>query len=346
MRIEVIHPKELDRSEVALWRALQPASPYLTPEWAKIVGRARDDARVCVINHGAAFLGVQRPSRFAAMGLGAPIADYQGIVGDVRLEPRALCAALKVGRIDFTNAPAGQSLFRAVGQEGSWIVDTSGGAAAYRAGLKERRGEFLRQMDKKRRKFEREKGRYIFTADSRDAAHFEVMLVLKNAQLKRTGQPEIWSTHWVRQVLEATFEAQSPHFAGGLFTLTMDDRLVAANYMLRAGDVLHDWIMVHDNALDAYSPGVELARQAIEWAADQGVREVDFGGGGYQYKRQLSTGQRMLEWGSLSAGSVSGLVRQAEYGLRGALERLPNERLAALPGKAMRRMDLKRGLAA
>lgn len=346
MRIEVIHPKELDRSEVAQWRALGAQSPYLTPEWAKIVGKARTDARVCVVNQGQAFFGVQRSSRFAAMGLGAPIADYQGLVGSADVDGRDLCAALKVGRIDLSHVPPGQTLFQAAGADGSWIVDTRGGAEAYRAGLKARRAEFLRQTDKKLRKFEREHGLLTFSADSRDAVHFEVMLVLKNAQLKRTGQPEIWATPWVRQVLDATFAAQGPHFSGVLFTLCLGERLVAANYFLRAGAVMHDWIMVHDNALDAYSPGVELARRAIEWAADNGVAEVDFGPGPYQYKRQLSTGQRMLEWGSVSRLSLSGAVRQAEHGIRRIVERAPHPSLAALPGKAMRRLDLLRGLSA
>ncbi|HWA00991.1 MAG TPA: GNAT family N-acetyltransferase [Caulobacterales bacterium] len=346
MRIEVIHPRELDQADVVLWRALEPQSPYLTPEWARIVGEARPDARVCVVNGGQAFLGVQRSSRFAAMGLGAPIADYQGLVGDARVEARALCAALKVGRIDLSGVTVDQTLFRPAGQDGSWIVDTRGGSEAYRAGLKARRGEFVRQCDKKLRKVEREQGALIFTAASRDAAHFEIMLALKNAQLRRTGQPEIWAAPWVRQVLEASFASESAHFGGLLFTLSLGERLVAANYFLRAGAVMHDWIMVHDNALDAYSPGVELARRAIAWAADNGVAEVDFGGGAYQYKRQLATGQRMLNWGAVCGTSLSGAVRRAECGLRRVIERAPHPRLAALPGKAMRRMDLLRGLAA
>jgi hypothetical protein len=37
-------------------------------------------------------------------------------------------------------------------------------------------------------------------------------------------------------------------------------------------------------------------------------------------------------------------VRLAEHGLRTRLERLPQPRLAALPGKAMRRLDLMRAL--
>ncbi|MES1156864.1 MAG: GNAT family N-acetyltransferase [Alphaproteobacteria bacterium] len=353
MRIEVIHPKELGAEDVSRWRALQAAeaglaSPYLTPDWTRIVGAARADARVCVLHDGQGYFPVQRISRFSAMGLGAPIADYQGVISapDLGIDPRALCKALKVGRIDLSHVPVGQSILRRpAGADGSWIVDVSGGAEAYNAGLKQRRGEFVRQADRKLREFEREGGAPVFTANSIDASDFETMLTWKNAQLLRTGQPAIWDRPWVRGVVFATVANRDPNFSGVLCTLKQGDRLIAANYFLRAGRVLHDWIMVHDSAFDAYSPGVELARRSIQWAAENGFAEVDFGTGQYQYKRQLSTGQRMLGWGSVSGASLSGAIRRTEYAVRHAIERVPHPRLAALPGKAMRRLDLMRGLA-
>ena len=80
-------PENWVRRTLRRWRAHQRAdpalqSPYLTPEWAQIVGAVRKDARVCVIDDGAGFFAAQRLSRFAAMGLGAPIADYQGLLSE------------------------------------------------------------------------------------------------------------------------------------------------------------------------------------------------------------------------------------------------------------------------
>lgn len=357
VRIEVIHPCELGTSETALWRTLQgegQKSPYLTPDWAKMVGAVRADARVAVVSDGGGvcgFLGVQRPSRFAAMGLGAPIADYQGMVGPVDLPVTAaeLCRALKVGRIDLSHVPAGQHFFapHEAGADGSWLVDTSQGLDAYRAGLRARRGDFVRQQEKKLRKLARERGEAAFKANSKNPGHFQQMMDWKSAQLARTGQPQIWKTPWISRVLNASFEADSAYFSGVLFTLTIGDELLAANYFLRGDGVLHDWIMAHNPAYEAYSVGVMLGRMCVEWAAENGIGEVDFGPGQYQYKRQLSTHQRDLAWGS-AAGvfSASGLVRRAAYAARAGLERAPQPRLAALPGKAMRRIDLLRGLAA
>jgi len=352
VRLETIHPKELGPAEIGQWRAHQSArpalqSPYLTPEWAQIVGAARADARVCVIDGGRGFFGAQRLSRFAAMGLGAPVTDYQGVVGetDLNVEPALLCRALKVGRIDLTHVPEGAAPLKASGADGSWIAETHSGRDLYEAGLKLRRGEFVRQADKKARKFARERGAPEFRVASPNVEDFVTLIGWKNEQLACTNQPEIWATPWVRQVLDACFAARDGHFAGQLFTMHIDERLIGAAFGLRSGRVLHVWLIAHDSEFDSYSPGVQLARWLIGWAGDHGVAEVDFGPGDYQFKRQLSTTQRMLHRGVISGATFSGVIRRAEHALRAQLERAPHAALAALPGKAMRRIDLMRALA-
>jgi len=352
VRFETIHPKELGPVEIGLWRAHQHAqpgaqSPYLTPDWAQVVGGARDDARVVTIGGGRGFFAGQRLSRFAAMGLGAPIADYQGVVAEpgLAIDASLLCRALKVGRIDLTHVPEGSTPLIAGGAEGSWIAETNSSRDLYEAALKSRRGEFVRQADKKARKFARERGAPEFRAASTSAEDFATLIAWKNAQLARTGQPQIWAAPWVRTVLDACFAARDTRFAGQLFTMHIDARLVGAAFGLRSGGVLHVWLIAHDPAFDSYSPGVQLARWLIGWAGDQGIAEVDFGPGDYQFKRQLSTTQRQVQRGVICGMSVSGAVRRAENAVRAQLERAPHAALAALPGKAMRRIDLKRALA-
>jgi CelD/BcsL family acetyltransferase involved in cellulose biosynthesis len=354
MRLETVHPKELGAADAALWRAHQAAntelgSPYLSPAWAAIVGKARTDARVCVIDGGRGFLGVQRGSRFTAMGLGAPLADYQGVVGEAGLavDESALCRAIGVGRIDLSFAPQAAAPFgaHAAGQEGSWIADVSAGLDAYRAHQKQQRGKVMRQTDKRMQKLAEEKGELVMMVEG-DHAHFDTLIAWKSAQLRASNQPAIWDKPWVRQVVEATYASRDPSLRGVFATLTAGDKLVAATYALRSERALHVWLLGHDSAFDAYSPGVILSRWLIEWAAEQGLAEVDFGVGDYQFKRHLCTTQRPLYWGMLARPSMSSATRKAEIALRTRLEASPNERLAALPGKAMRRLDLMRALAA
>jgi CelD/BcsL family acetyltransferase involved in cellulose biosynthesis len=351
VRLKTIHPSELGQADIEKWRSWQRAgtlSPYLTPDWAQIVGAARADARVVIVGDGEGYFGAQRLSRFSAMGLGAPISDYQGLVGreGLSVSGSQLCRALQVGRIDLTHTPQGQSLFKAAGAEGSWIAETENNRAAYEAALRARRAEFVRQTDKKARKLERERGSAEFQALSHNLDDFKALLAWKNAQLQRSGQPEIWATPWVRETLERCFQARTETFSGALFTLSVGGAMAAGAFCLRSRGVLHFWIVAHDSAHDAYSPGVQLARQIIGWAADNGVHEVDFGPGDYQYKRQLSTTQRSLEWGVATGVSLSGAMRLGVHSLRSQLEKAPQAKLAALPGKAMRRLDLMRALGA
>lgn len=354
MRLETVHPKELGPADHAAWRAHQSASaalasPYLSPDWAALVGAVRADARVCVINDGAGFVGVQKLSRFSAMGLGAPIADYQGLVSStpMPIDGAALCRALGVGRIDLSHAPPAHNPFLHAGHtEGSWIAETFGGRDLYEAAIRAQRAEFVRQTDKKLRKLGRDSGDVSFHAQVAAREDFDALLAWKRAQLHQTGQPAIWDTPWVRQTINRCFDLRDAQFGGVLFTMRVGGQLAAANFCLRAGEVMNMWIIAHDDAFEAGSPGVQLARWIIGWAGENGVREIDFGPGDYRYKRQLATTQRALAWGVVAGASVSGLMRRAQYALRTQLERAPSARLAALPGKAMRRLDLMRALAA
>jgi CelD/BcsL family acetyltransferase involved in cellulose biosynthesis len=355
-RIDVVHPSELGPAEIAHWRSLIDANrvlwgPYFTPEFAKAVGQVRQGARVAVLHTEqgiGGFFTAQRMSRFIAMPLGAPISDYQGVIGapDLLACPKSICQALNVGRVDFSHMLAAQQGFAPLIRElnPSWVAPLAGGSAGYLAALRAKRAEQVRQQDKKRRKFIREVGEPVFTASSTNRAHFETLLDWKNAQCSRTGQPKVWATKWVRQLVEAAWASTDPEFGAHLATWDIDGRLIAANFLLRSRRVLHDWIIAHDHEFDRYSPGLLLGRQMVEWAADNGYAEVDFGPGESQYKRVLTLEQRDMGPGFFHRNSFSGFWRSVEYAACGALARVPNKAVAALPGKAMRRMDLLRGL--
>lgn len=355
-RIDVVHPNEIGPSEVARWRSLAAAEralwgPYFTPEFAKAVGQVRSDARVAILHANGAiggFFTAQRMSRFTAMPLGAPISDYQGIIGAPELLacPKSICQALNVGRVDFTHMLAAQSVFSPRIRElnPSWVAPLDGGAGGYLAALRTKRAEQVRQQDKKRRKFAREVGEPVFTPCSANRAHFETLMAWKTEQCVRTGQPKVWATAWVRQLVEAAWASSDPEFGAHLFTWEVDGRLIAANFLLRSKRVLHDWIIAHDHEFDRYSPGLLLGRQMVEWAADNGFAEVDFGPGESQYKRVLTLEQRDMGCGFFHRTSFSALWRSMEYAACGAAAHLPNKALAALPGKAMRRLDTLRGL--
>ena len=75
------------------------------------------------------------------------------------------------------------------------------------------------------------------------------------------------------------------------------------------------------------------------------MAEFDLGAGDYRFKQSLASvaarGRLRLCGPRLAPATA---VRAAAYGVRDAAEALPLGRASAWPGKAMRRIDLMRGL--
>jgi CelD/BcsL family acetyltransferase involved in cellulose biosynthesis len=202
----------------------------------------------------------------------------------------------------------------------------------------------LKDIDKRRRKLEREEGPISFTAHSRSLAAFDQLIEWKRRQYRATGQTDIFDTFWTLRLLRDLLDGRDPEFGGVLFTLHVGDRLAAAHFDLRGRQTLHAWIIAHDEAFERYSPGLILFGDILRWMDQSPFKVLDLGAGDYRFKQQLSNARRQVGHGFIGRPSPASLVRTAEYGVRAAAERLPLGPVSALPGKAMRRLDLWRGL--
>lgn len=359
MKIDVVPALELSPQACESWSAVQTAdprfdSPFLSPHWARAVAQAQGPAsgvRVAIQHDGAgepaAFLAVRQRGA-TAMPPGAPMCDYQAVVArkDFAADPRAMLRAMGVSRYDFCHMQADDPGFRGHGrgQCTSWIVELGDGYAAYEA---ERRGAgigVLKDIDKKRRKVEREVGPARFTALSDSRADFDQLIAWKRAQLAATGQTDLFKTPWVMRLIEALREIRDPEFGGGLYTLHLGDELAAAHFHLRGGGTIHGWLIAHDPRFERYSPGLLLFQDILRGLDASPYKRLDLGAGDYRFKRELSNRQQMVTFGFLGAPSVSTLARQAAYRVREVAESLPLGPVSALPGKAMRRLDVLRGL--
>jgi CelD/BcsL family acetyltransferase involved in cellulose biosynthesis len=357
MRIEVVRPAELAPADVAAWSALQQAagldSPFFSPHWARacaeIDGPDRRLAKVAVLQDAvgpAAFLPA-RISPFSGQAVGAPMADYQGAVArdGAALDLKAVVRAFGVGRLDFQNLFPGQAAFErhVHGHAKSLAIDLSQGFEAYAA---ERKGQtdILKDCAKRRRKLEREKGEVCFTAHSASEPDFEQLLAWKRAQYRASNQTDIFDAGWPLALLRRLFAAPCGDLQARLFTLHAGGELAAAHLALCNDRVAHAWFIAHSEAFERYSPGVVLIADMLQWGAANGMRELDLGPGDYRFKLQLSNLRREVGHGYVGRPAASTLVRAAAYGVRDAAEALPLGRASALPGKAMRRLDLWRGL--
>ncbi|HEY5070679.1 MAG TPA: GNAT family N-acetyltransferase [Caulobacteraceae bacterium] len=359
MDIQVLRPSRLPAAMIERWRDLQDrdarlASPFLSPDWTLAVERAHgecgDQLKVAVLidrDWPTGFLGA-RLCASTAIAIGAPMCDYQGVVGEPgqRLDARRVVRALGVGRLDFSHMLEDQAAFApyAHGRSHSWIVDLAGGYDAYAKGRSAAGASLFKDLEKKKRKATRLCGPVRFTPASSDAGDLEQLFQWKRAQLRSTGQVDIFAASWPMPLMRDLFTRSDPAFRGMLLTLHMGDKLAAAHFHLLGRHTIHAWIISHDTAFERFSPGLMLFQETLRWMADEGFSRLDLGAGDYRFKRQLANATQSLMHGYVGVPSSAALVRGAAYGLRKAAETLPLGVISALPGKAMRRLDVLRAL--
>jgi CelD/BcsL family acetyltransferase involved in cellulose biosynthesis len=357
--IDVVRPSALRPSDVAAWLACQAgdpafASPFLSPHWALMVEQAqaglRGSVQVAVLREGLEPVGFF-PTRVlgsTAMPVGAPMCDYQALVAraGVRIDAKRLVEALGVKRLDFSHMLAEQPTFRpfARGAATSYVIDVSGGYQAYAAERRQAGTDVLKDIDKRRRKVAREVGPLRFQPMANCPEAFEFLLDWKRRRYLSTGQPVIFDAPWTVALMRALHDVRDGDFGGALFTLYIDDRPAAIHFHLRGAATLHAWIIAYEPAFERYSPGLILFQEILRWMDGTPFTTFDLGAGDYRFKQRLANARRSVSHGFVGRPSAASLVREAQYGMRAAAERLPWPQVKALPGKAMRRLDLLRGL--
>jgi len=98
-----------------------------------------------------------------------------------------------------------------------------------------------------------------------------------------------------------------------LSLLTLDGAIVAFSYGARAGAVTTSYVLAHDDAFGAFSPGSLLLLRVLEAAAERGDPEYDFSIGEEEYKRRWADGERgvyrVVAWRRRPAPALVGGAR-------------------------------------
>ncbi|MFF9244031.1 GNAT family N-acetyltransferase [Streptomyces sp. NPDC014776] len=352
MRTTVLPPDLLGPADVAAWRTLQQAdpalaSPFLSPEFARAVGRRRPEARVAVLSDGAGPVGYF-PYERHPFGLGLPIGtglcDAQGLVhaAGVHWDPRELLRAcgLQVWRYD--HLVRGQTPFDggAVRRAASPVVDLTRGPDTYRAELRRRSAERFRQWKVKERRLAHRLGEVRLVYDDPTPAHLDTLMRWKSAQYRATGQLDLFARPSVAALLWDLGHVRSPTCTGTLSTLYAGERPVALHFGLRSRSVLQYWFPAYAPEAARFSPGILLLLKLAQAAADDGVDLLDLGKGGERYKQELKTGDLTLTEGWVARDTLpAALLRtraesvrrvrtavSAHPGMRKAASRLLNAR--------------------
>lgn len=361
MAIDVLRPSELSDAQLQAWRGFQAAdpdlgNPFLSPEWAQAVERARAPGRTLVAMqhaHGRseAFLAV-RAGPFTAQPVGSPLSDYQGVVAapGVTADLQGMLRGLGVTRYDFTHSPASQSALAAgfQGRQRSCYVDVSVSPETFAKRFRADGSDLLRDIGKRIRKAEREVGPVTFTWRDQDRNALGELFNQKRNQYRATRQTDVLKPAWVGRLMEdlvGRTPSGDPHAFGAMFsTLRIDGRFAAGHLGLHAGPVVHAWFIAHDPAFGRYSPGMVLITELARKLTGEGWKELDLGGGEYPFKARLCDASREIAYGFVGVPSPAAAFRGAAYGIRRAVEEAPLGRVSAWPGKAMRRWDVIRAL--
>jgi hypothetical protein len=107
--------------------------------------------------------------------------------------------------------------------------------------------------------------------------------------------------------------------------------------MLRTGPVAAIWATGFDPAWAQYAPGLQVRLATLRAAAEHGVRLVDLGGGGAEYKLRMADGDMPIAWRTLfPRGARYPLIRlrlapkRLRDRLRRAARRLPKRQRSRL----------------
>jgi CelD/BcsL family acetyltransferase involved in cellulose biosynthesis len=326
MRIFLTRPDDLGPAEIAMWRSMQKAVPYLanpflSPEFALAVGRFRPAAHVAVLTEGQSVVGFF-PFERRRLGVGVPIggwlSHFQGLIHapGAEWDPQELLRGCRLSAWRFDNLAVEQEPFRphhaATGP--SPVIDVAAGFAAYYANLQMRVPRFCRELARKARKIEREVGELRIVADSRDVSALHTLLAWKSDQYRRTGCVDSFGRPWMADLLEALLAHRSDDTGGLLSVLYAGDQPVAAQFGLRTGNLLVGWHTGYDVRFARYSPGFIHLMQMAEQLAAAGLDAIYMGKGALRYAKHLKSYDVFVAEGVVNRRSALGTA----HGIRAA----------------------------
>jgi CelD/BcsL family acetyltransferase involved in cellulose biosynthesis len=348
LRAQTLHPKELSPEQATAWRAMaaaEPAfaSPLLGPDFAQAVGAWRDDARVSVFERDgvtAGFLAFHRRPGGLARPIGAPLADYHGLIstrvaaltGGQALTAAGLAAYRFTGLVD----PLGVFAADVAATQESHVVVLTDGPDAYLEAVRAASPKKFKNYRRLEHKLERDLGETVMVGPDHSWEAFDQLIAWKRDQLRRTGSHDFLSPDWIQHLFANLFEMRSGGFQGLMVNLYAGGRLVAGQFGVRQGTVFHPWLASTDPELAAYSPGQMFLSRAIALLPDLNLTVFDLGPGHDHYKRPYALTQLRIGEGLATAASPAGRFasrRERAWAAAGAHR-------GGVAGRLRRRLDL------
>jgi CelD/BcsL family acetyltransferase involved in cellulose biosynthesis len=315
---ELKRPGELTACEEGAWRAFcgaTPAfqSPLMGPEFARAVGRVRDDAAVAIYRRAGrpiGFLAHHRRPGGLARPIGAPFSDRHAVITapEPGLDGAALLRAAGLNAFKFTGLidPAHLFTHAATGGGRCHLIELDGAPEDHLEAVRAASPKKFKNYRRLEHKLEREVGEIALIGPDRSPDAFDLLLAWKREQLWRTGLLDFLRSDWTRGLMESLFHTTDGEMQGMLITLRAGGRMVAGHFGVREGDAFHPWIAATDPRLAGYSPGHIFLQRAIRAMPGLGLRTYDLSSGHDHYKAQYATGHLDIREGAAfaPAGSI------------------------------------------
>ncbi len=344
-KITICKPEELGEADRNRWSSAQSAqpvwnSPFLHPEFARIVARRREDVRVLIAeDHLAnrAWFAFHRLKNGLARPVGAPVSDHQGMVSEPGFieDVTEVLFEAGIGALPFSSwsSPTKEFLTFATHNEDSHILDLSSGPDQYFAEQQQQHHKYFKKMRQRARGVIRDYANAEFRFDIQDQELLERLFQWKHDQHARTHSLDVLHIPWVKALLENAYASTDPGFRAVLFGYKIGGEWAAAELGLLAGGVYHSWIAAYDEKYSRASPGLLLLHGVIEQADKLGIKQIDLGRGHSHYKKYYASSLLPLHAGCLIGTGRAARHRKLVFSLCDGFAKLPLGKLARLPGR-------------
>jgi CelD/BcsL family acetyltransferase involved in cellulose biosynthesis len=315
-------PEELTAEEAATWRAFCAATPdygdpLLGPDFARLAGLARSDARVAVLRQGrriVGFLAHHRPRPGPALPIGGAFSDVHALVaapgeridGAEALRAAGLCGLRAHGLID----PAGAFPLARPVEGPAYVLAPDAGAALYYQDQRRTNPKRFRNFGRLEHKLERTWGPLALDARETSPAVLDQLIAWKRRQLVRTGQHDVFRPAWVRALMHRAL-AGCGELRGVMMTLRAGDRLAAGHFGIAVGRRAHGWVSVIDPDCAPCGPGQILTFRTAGLLQAAGLDSYDLGPGSDHFKAPFATGTVALREGLVGAAGWFGAALRA-----------------------------------
>ncbi len=341
LEIRVKDPAELSPSEIEAWTSIRdgnPAlySPYFHPDYTRLVGKLRNDARVVIGYQGedAVCFFPYQGSGFIRP-LGAPMTDYHGFIEatDADIDHMEFLSKANIGALHYTSLVGEHKDMIGFHQDDYplCLIDLTEGVEAWRTS---RSSSYRRSLKSNRRRIRRTEEDYErrFEYKSKNVEAYDQLMAWKRERFVETGLYDVLSSDWTSALLRELWE-RDEGLRCEMHVLYFGDEMAAMDMGLTDGETFHSWMVAYNPEFHPLSPGTQLLEDMIDKAPELGYRLIDLGAGIDSYKSAYAVEGPVARAGYVPVAGAAAAISK----LYGAAEKFGEKSLKDIPGKLRRR---------